>query len=1627
MFLLPDYTIDGLLYESRQSRVYRGRRSCDGLPIILKVLNQDSPSPEKRARFQQEYDLMRSVQSDAILSAYGLASQQGIQVMILEDFGGTSLNNLNLGAMPLKEWLALALHITACLQRLHEQHIMHKDINPSNIVWNRQSGQVKLIDLGISTKLSREVPEVRDPERLEGTLAYLSPEQTGRMNRAMDYRTDFYSLGVTLYELLTGQLPFASRDALELVHAHIAKRPMPVEQIRPDVPPMLSRLIDKMMSKTAEERYQSAAGLQYDVQACAQSLDDSGHIAEFPLGRNDFSGRLQIPQKLYGRERQVATLLDVYARASVGPAELLLVAGYSGVGKSALVHEIQKSIVQRHGFFIEGKFEQYKRDIPYAALSQALGEWIQQILTQDESMVAQWQATLLQALGNNAQVVIDVIPDLALIVGQQPAVIKLPVEQEKNRFEQAFQNFIGALASDEHPLALFLDDLQWADSPSLQLMSQLLRSPATPHLLLIGTYRDNEITPTHPLPLILHEMQNNGAAVHTVTLRPLNLDEVTQLLRDTLHTPADKTRALAQLCLAKTEGNPFFLNQFLGALVEREILHPNVAQGYWEWEIDSIRQAGITDNIVELMVDKLQKLPPATQHVLHNAACLGNEFDLRMVAFICGMPETDTAGLLWDALREELIVPLNDHYKYAAQLADGHQDGLLPSYRFLHDRVQQAAYLQNSEAEKAAMHLAIGRLWLKTYTDAEQQERLFDLVNHLNLGRELITEPAERLRVAQLNLDAGRHAKTSAAYKPALVYLETALGLMDERDWDEHYDLMFALHLGTAEAAYLTLDIERMEHIIKCALPKTVDLPDQAKLYEIRIQSHIDRENADAAISDGLKILKVLGIKFPKNATKSHAIFAIIKLKFMLMGKDIDSLMKLPVMTDARMLAANNILDKIGTQAFRNKPYLNLLFRQKRMQLFLKYGQPRNAGFAYGGISIVFGHFLNDPTRAEQFSNLSILVQERYGSEFDKPRVLFVVHSLCWPWTKTMRQVVQCLAQDYLLSMERGAFEFAGHAASVYCAYSFHSENILSELLQESVKYLRAVEKMPLEGTKAILQIYQQGIMFLMADAPGTPQSYGLAFEKHEFQYLRRKEGITGFCFLLMKLVLLYLFHEYDEAIKFAPMASAATRFTTGSHLMVTVNLYDSLVHLARLEAMMCNERTAALRHVKKNQKKLRHWANHAPANYLNKWYLVDAEMARCSGDVTRAMKSYEQAIRLAKENQFIHEEALAKELAGEFYLALGMEFNARFYLKQAQHAYRRWGALAKVHDLAKRYPEWLDEHREQPTTVTSATDAITVTQTTLSGNLDFATAMKASQALSKEIVLERLLKQLMQVAIESAGAQRGVLLIRKGNQWFVEAEKSQEIEQETAVLQSIALDEMASGNESLPLSMVRYVSHTKESIVIDEAADEKLVANDPYVQSRRPRSMMLVPIQHHGEMTGMLYLENNAASGAFTKQRLDVLRLLASQAAISIENAHLYANMEELVKARTAELAQSNYRLSLVNQAQQEHQSELTRFLAVASHDLRQPMHALNLYLGALQNVELNGTAQPLLANVTKCAQIMDKMFLALLDLSRLDAQLVKPHIEHFPIDTVLTRLAVEYAPQAQANGIAFHIDHSN
>ncbi len=1559
---IAGYQITDEIHASAKTVVYRGFREQDHCPVILKTTQTEYPSARELLRLQHEFSLTKNWRDNGLIQAYELLPYKNTRMLVLQDIGGISIKQLlddhTERRLPIAYFLSLAVAFAKSLNLIHQHQIIHKDINPNNLVVNPKTGQTQIIDFGISTLLSRENTQLQNPGHLEGTLAYISPEQTGRMNRTLDYRSDFYSLGVTFHEMLTGVPPFSNNDPMELVHCHLAKTPVALQEYRPEIPPVLNALIQKLLAKTAENRYQSAFGLITDLQICQTQFEASQTIIDFPLGLHDASGHFQIPQKLYGRENEGAQVLNAFARVSQGQTELLLVAGYSGIGKTALVHEVHKPITEKKGYFINGKFDQFQRDVPYACLIQAFQELLRQLLTESQSRIAQWKTKLEQALGEIAQVIIEVIPELESVMGPQPAVPELSSTQAQNRFNLVFQQFIRTFATHEHPLVLFLDDLQWADLPSLQLMTLFMTDPQTQYLLIIGAYRDNEVETTHPLMLALEEISKGGTQIESITLKPLDDAHVQQLLAETLHYDTSQSGALAslaplaRLCLQKTQGNPFFLSQFLRSLVEAEQIKFNHDAGQWQWNMEELQQTQSTNNVVELMAQKIQTLPPNTQAVLRLAACIGNQFDLNTLA--CAWEESSSASAqaLWPALQANLLVPLNDSYKLmvleeqdesqgqppaapnSKQTSPSlhssaiHQESAAfvpnPAFRFIHDRIQQAAYSLIDEASNAVFHLRIGRRLLAGLSQTEREERIFDLVYHGNKGQSLLTSQAEKEALAELNLLAGKKAKSASAYMPALSYFKAGLQLLEPNSWQIQYELSLALCVAAAEAAYLSCEFDAMDHFGGIVLNNARTLLDQVNVYQIQIQANILKNQSREAIRIALSVLRQLDVDLPDNPDLSHFMQGLQDTQQALGGKEVEDLNQLPVMTEAEPLAAMQILSSIGSASYISLPALFPLIFFKQIQLSVQYGNVPFSAHAYSGYGVILCGVLNDIPTGYRFGNLALSTLEQFPSSTLRATVLMMVMAFIKHWKTSFHNTVPALMEVYHVGIQRGDFEYATYAISVRGHFYFLAGNDLSDVQKELEKYALVMIQFKQEQILHWQKILIQTMLNLQGKSNDPCHLVGSAYDE-EATVITADNRSALFFQHFYKMLLCYLFENYPQSLEESKGAEQ-TLDSVVCHITAPLcHFYMALTQLAVFTTASKDEQALILAKVDAIQAQQQNWASHSPMNYLHKWHLVEAERARVCNNELLAMQHYDQAITLAQENHFVQEAAMANELAGKFYLAIGRGKIAKLYLQDAFHGYQQWGALAKTRQMEASYPQMF-ARKTNPTHSTSTTtnnefDKRTITDGTsilASEALDLTTVMKATQAISGEIVLGNLLKTLMRIAIENAGAQRGVLLLETAGEWRVEAEGNfTSGGTEVAVLQSVpllAIDELNA--PTLPILVIQYVERMKSPVVLDNASGRGRFMHDEFISQNGIKSLLCAPILRQGNLAGILYLENNLTEGAFTADRLKVLRILSSQAAISIENAQVYENLESTVTQRTAALSESNAALLESNSA---------------------------------------------------------------------------------------------------------------
>jgi predicted ATPase/signal transduction histidine kinase len=1387
---------------------------------------------------------------------------------------------------------------------------------------------------------------------LEGTLAYLAPEQTGRMNRAIDYRADFYALGVTLYQLLSGHLPFEAQDPLELIHCHIAKLPMPLNQLQPELPPIIAAIVAKLMAKNAEERYQSALGLKHDLEHCLTQWKVKGAIAEFPLGQRDLSDRFLIPEKLYGRQAEVQTLLTAFDRVAMGCTELMLVAGFSGIGKTAVINEVHKPIVQRRGYFIKGKFDQFNRNIPLSAFVQALRDLMEQLLCESDAELKRWKTEILAAVGENGQVLIEVIPELEQIVGQQPAVAELSGSAVQNRFNLLFQKFIGVFTTSEHPLVIFLDDLQWADSASLQLIKLLMNDNG--YLLMLGAYRDNEVSPVHPFILTVEELKKAQVIVNTITLSPLRFDDTNDLVGDTLNCARDLAQPLTELIDRKTGGNPFFITQFLKALHQEGYICFNRDCCHWECHIAEITPLALSDDVVGFMAQRLQKLPLETQQMLKLAACIGNQFDLATLAIVAEQSSHQTASGLWKALQESLIVPTSQVYKFfqasSIELSKS-EDGVNPVYRFLHDRVQQAAYSLIPEVDRAAIHYRIGRLLLAHFS-AAIGERIFEIVGHLNSGSQLILQAEERVELARLNLIAGQKAMSSTAYSAALKYFNQGIELLPENGWTEHYALTLELHHYRLEAAYLNGKFEQLEVWGELVLEQATSIFDRIKVYETRMMALRSQGKFLAVVETGLQVLRFLGLELPAQPTSDDVAAAYAQSRQAWQGRDPMSLLDLPAMQNPQILAAMQILTKIVPSAHVAAPLLLPLLIFKQIELSIQYGNSPISIFSYADYGFILCGINGDISTGYKFGQLSLALLEKLQITPFKSRAYFIVNSFIRHWQEPLHSTIPCLLEGYRSGLDSGDWECVALNLLTYSHYQYWAGQELSSLAESMSTYRQAIEQVKQEATLKSYEACLQTVLNLLEQSEVPYRLQGTVFDADQaLSHLQAaNDRMAQFYVYINQAFLCYLFEQDEQATQLTTLLAEYSEGAVGFFLTPIWVFYDALIQLRRYSKALLDQQKLILEQVKIQQEKLRGWADHAPMNHRHKYELVAAELCRVLANKAEAIELYDRAIAGARENGYIQEAALASELAAKFYLDWGKEKLAQDYLINAYYGYIRWGAQAKVHDLENRYFKLLAPVLQQQQLALTATETVfgttslttfqpadTVSSTSdgsISSILDLTTILKASHTLSSEIQLDRLLATLLDTVLENAGADKGALLMPRQQEWFIEA--IAQLDQPVQV-QAIPVSDCS----EICHRLIGTVRHTLQPVVIVDAIDHPTLATDPYVMQHQPRSLLCAPILQQGKLIAILYLENHVTVGAFTCSRIELLNALCAQAAISLENARLYQQAQTYVQ----QLEQSQLQI-----VQSEKMASLGNLVAGVAHEINNPIGFLN---GSITNAK--------------------------------------------------------------------------
>jgi len=1460
----PGYMLEPLR-EGADFTLYRGRRHGDQSTVLAIAPSAEHPAPHTLRRLEHEYSLAAELDPAWAAKPLALTRHEGRTVLLLSDPGGEPLDLViqrdQRRPLDLTRFLRIAIGLAATLGQVHRRGLIHRDIKPPNVFVD-DADNVWLTGFGIASRLPHERQAPAPPEMIAGTLAYMAPEQTGRMNRSIDARSDLYSLGTALYQMLTGTPPFSAADPLEWIHCHIARQPTPPASCAA-VPELLSAITVKLLAKNAEERYQTASGLEADLRHCLGEWQAHGRIDPFPLGTHDIPDRLLIPEKLYGREREVHALLEAFSRVvAQGTPEIVLISGYSGVGKSSVVNELHKALVSPRGLFASGKFDQYRRDIPYATLAQAFQALVRQILVKNEAELEGWRCALAEAVGPNGQLIVDLIPEVEVIIGKQPPVPDLPPRDAQNRFQLVIRRFLGVFARKEHPLALFLDDLQWLDAATLDLIERLITHPELRHILLVGAYRDNEVSLSHPLKRMLDAIREAGAKIQEIVLMPLSLDDVGALVSDGLHGEPDRLRPLTQLVHEKTGGNPFFTIQFVTSLAEEGLLRFDPEAAAWIWDLVHIRAKGYTDNVVDLMVGKLKRLSSATQTALQQLACLGSVVEFSTLTLVHGKLEEEIHTPLWDAARAGLIFRQEN------------------SYAFLHDRIHEAAYALIPEGDRAGAHLQIGRVLLESMTADQLAEHLFDVANQLNRGATMLVDRSEKAQVASIDLRAGRKAKSAAAYASALAYFSAGRALLDERDWGSQYELTFGLWLELAQCEFLMGNFDRAEQLIEELLQRGASKVDQAAVYHLKIQLHIMKSENQEAVASALTCLRLFGIDLPAHPTQEQVQAEYDTVWQTLDTRPIENLIDLPLTADPEMQAAMQVLSVVGPSAYLTDIRLGCFTQCCMVKVGMQHGISGASAISFGAFGCFLGPVFHRYADGYRFAKLACDLVEKHGFTAYQAKIYHTMGTVI-PWTQPISSAIDFMRAAFRTAIETGDLTFACYALTPSVAGLLLRNDPLEAVWHESEMALEFTRGAKYGDVADIIRSLQRFI----ANMQGRTKTFS-TFSDGQFDETAFEAQLTGnrmalmvFWYWMLKLKARFLSGDYAEALAAAGNVKALLWTSVAQVQQLEYFYYAALTVAALYDNASSDEQLEWRELLNLHREQLREWADNYPPTFADKLALVSAEIARLEGRDLDAMHLYEEAIQSARENGFVQNEALAREVAARFYLSRGFETFAHAYLRNARNCYDRWGAHGKVKQLDELYP-----HLQKQLDPTSPTATIG----TSAGQLEVETVIKAAQALSSEIDLPKLIEKLMRIAVEHAGAQRGLLVLLRGDEPEIEAEALAGHNMVDVTVRRAAVTP-----SDLPQSALHYVIRTRERVVVDDASVANLYSEDEYVRTKRARSVLCLPIVKQTKLIGALYLENNLTPCAFTTDRVAVLEMLASQAAISLENANLYSGLQ--------------------------------------------------------------------------------------------------------------------------------------
>ena len=1464
--MLVDYYIRKKIELDGNRCIYKAERRIDNRKVILKIIENSEAQPKEAEGIINEYKIASSYFIKGLPHYLNLDRNNNQIIAVIEDIEGISLAEyIKTNKPDILSSIRIAINIADILQHFFEKELVHLDLCSANMLINPKTLEIDLIDFSNATSIDSINKEFQNTPFPQSSFNYTSPELTGRLKSEIDIRSDLYSAGAIFYELFTGRTPFKATDTLSLIHKHIAKKPLPPNSINDNIPSVLNNIILKLLNKHAADRYQSPFGLKADLDICAE-LISTDNIHLFELGQRDFSAKLQTPKQFYGRRKEVDDLQKAFISVKSGMIKLVMVEGFSGIGKSALVHQVKDFVEEQGGIFTEGKFEQFQKRTPYFAFIQAFKKLIDHIIMQSAERIAKWKADIEQALGENGKLLTDIVPRLEFLIGPQPPVQELPPNEAQNRFHYVFLNFLRTVAQEQHVLVIFFDDVQWIDAASSSLLKIVTAANDLKYLLFIGAYRRNEIEANSIASVTLSDIQNQKNKSQNIVLSPLDYANVSKIIKETLQNKINDEHALINLIYQKSQGNPFFINAFLKALFAEKMLVFDFDIFKWVCDFSRINQLKFTEDIVVLMAGRIQKLPYETQYLLKLAACLGYRFDSYLLMNITQQKLEEINKKLSPAIDEGFVKRTSDD-----------------SYSFTHDRIQQASYSLIEKEEKSATHLNIGKALLQNLSKDSIDKYIFEIVEQLNASIGTSAGIEGKNRLPALNLQAGIKAKNSAAYKSAFEYLHTGINLLNNESWITDYNLTLELYTEGAESGLLSGNYALMEEWVSVVLKNASTVLDKVKVCEIRIKAYTAQHRLFEAVETSLQTLQLLKVRFPKNPNKMDVALALLKVKFKLAGKPLHKLIDLPYIKDPYAEAAIRLLASVGSAAYIAKPILLPLICAKAFGLMLKNGNSPYSGVICSGFALVTISGVRDYKTGWNLGQIGLQLSEKFETNNLKCQSRMMFNSYVLHLKEHIKFSLEPLYNNYWFGLENGNIEFAAYSAYIYSYSSFFCGHHLKQVTKENIKFCERLKSLNHESAANMQRIFTQTVLNLHEPVNDPVLLIGTVFDEKEMLPIY-KEDETSICILyLYKMILAFLFEQNKDALHYARETKKRIQ-SLGSTQILIFFFYDSLVKLS----LMYNKNSVVtfglLREVKRNINIIKKFVRFSPVNGLHRLLLVKAELKRVQGKAKEAAMLYDKSIEEAKKNSYTNDVALAFELAGRFYKANSYDFIAEQYLSQAYRLYEEWGAHTKAASMKHKYA--FISSKPLPDTETSNFTRFT----DLTGHvnfelglqrLDLSSIMKAATAISGEVQLDKLLKKLVRIAVENAGAQQGYLILKKDDDFYIEAQGSVNAE-EDVIVQSISVK----ASNLISEALMRFVVATKDIVVIDDAVEHPNFSSDPVLIEKKSRSILCMPIIYQGEIMGILYFENDLITNAFTEDRVEVIKLLLGQMAVSLQNA---------------------------------------------------------------------------------------------------------------------------------------------